>query len=193
MEIKMRRQLTLISFCAALSACGATTVGGGNPVLELPGPATFTDGIGSVSFGGGGYTFGIPLAGASVSPQAQTLPTPIPTAPPATGTATMVGRYDLVEMTDFQSVGGVATGTPVTVTGDITILADFQNSTISNVGGPVTLNGTYTNQQILAGTSGYKGAVGTMKAIVGQEGALGVFQGNDGGSTIYAGGFAVID
>lgn len=120
------------------------------------------------------------------------LPTTTVTDLPSSGQATFAGTYEVVAINLNQVNSDMTTGEIKDAFyqfGNIDMLADFSAGTLTGSGGDLTVHGTF-NSQNLGGTVNYNGQNGALQGLVGGDGAVGVFQGNDL-DEILVGGFTV--
>ncbi|SEN05879.1 hypothetical protein SAMN04488003_108127 [Loktanella fryxellensis] len=182
---------------AALAACssgsGSRFSGGGLEPSDIRAP-TMTPTGGSLSIAsGGGFTYsnrigtidGKPgnVFAANVLPGAELTPTP------TTGSARMTGRYALRHATDLTRSGNGMTGMFENRSGTIAMNADFAAGTLRGNSDGLRIDGRFDDDK-LTGTAAYGGTSGPITGFMGGNGAVGVFKGNTGRSSL-AGGFAV--
>jgi hypothetical protein len=181
-EIEMR--ILLVS-CLGLAACGGNSAA---PVVPVPQPngtleTTSTGGIVRLTEGGG-YRYDLTILEKTIEAKADVLPGLSITNPPATGSASMVGNFNLRVIPD---IGAPA---PQDITGDITLTADFDAQTLTGSGDGLGVQGTFGGTD-LGGTVSYATITGDLSGSVAADKAIGVFEGQ-GGKIIYAGGFFVL-
>ena len=125
---------------------------------------------------GGGF-----IGQAGLIPGSDVLPAP------ATGSASYTGRWELAKVTSIFIEGGNINGFSSTDSGTITLLADFDDGSISGASGGLSIDGNVSGGQ-LSGDVTYNGTEGDLTGIIGSDQAIGAFHGNDG-NQIFAGGF----
>ncbi len=122
-------------------------------------------------------------------------------APASATTATMRGQFEVAVVDAILMGGTTITGQNSIDSGSITLVADFQNGTLTGSGNGVdggfqniflnenllTIDGTFSGTT-LTGTATYNGVSGPLRGLVGVDEAIGAFHGNDDGQ-VHAGGF----
>lgn len=120
------------------------------------------------------------------------LPTTSLTSLPSSGQATFAGTYEAVAI-NLNNIDESMTAEEVKDafynTGAIILNADFNAGTLAGSGGDLTVNGTFTSDQ-LGGTVDYNGLSGELQGLIGGDGAVAVFQGDDL-DEVLVGGFIV--
>jgi len=113
----------------------------------------------------------------------------------ATGGATFDAQFTTaqitgVNLTETGRGSGFITGRPSIVSGDITLVADFDGGTLTGTsdGGTLAVDGDIGTGTSLTGSVTYLGVNGALRGNVGTDRTIGVFHGNDE-DTIFAGGF----
>ncbi|MEM9970781.1 MAG: hypothetical protein AAF762_06740 [Pseudomonadota bacterium] len=120
------------------------------------------------------------------------------TPPPAAGTATYTGTYEVAAV-DFilRTITG-ASGTSYVDEGSIALEADFGAGTLTGTGvstssnpdvsgNTLSVSGTFSGD-VLTGTATYDGVAGPLSGLVGSDEVIGVFHGNSD-RQVHAGGF----
>ena len=121
------------------------------------------------------------------------------TAPPTTNTALLSGDFEVGGFDTSDALSN-ATATPFFDRGTLSVVADFDNGTLtgsglssaggaSTAGRELTIDARFVNGQI-TGDMAYDGEDGAVIGIIGSNEALGAFNGK-GFSINYAGGFIV--
>lgn len=111
------------------------------------------------------------------------------------GSATFVGRYRAAQIVDINltktsNTTGFLTGTSNIFGDDITLTADFDAATLTGTSDNqvLSVNGQIGSGTTLGGSVRYLGVSGVLQGVVGVDGAVGAFHGNNA-ETIFAGGF----
>lgn len=111
---------------------------------------------------------------------------------PSSGQATFNGTYEAVAV-NLADVDETMTADEVKDafyhTGAITLQADFGAGTLEGSGGDLTVSGTFSSDQ-LGGTVDYNGLSGELQGLIGGDGSVAVFQGDDL-DEVLVGGFIV--
>ena len=114
---------------------------------------------------------------------------------PPSGTASYFGEYNLIAIDNIAIRNGEINGDRTLHTGDLVLLADFDNNAIfSAPGSDLAVNGAIDVTGI-NGTVRFNGVTGSLDGLVGGNQAIGAFhgEGNVGPGTdddyMYAGGF----
>lgn len=113
-------------------------------------------------------------------------------APPASGTATMTGTFEVASVTAISVNGDSLSGFSSIDTGTLSLSADFGAQTLTGTGSglrTLQINGTFSGDT-LSGRAIYNGLSGPLTGRVGSNEAIGVFHG-DSDSAVHAGGFIV--
>jgi len=111
-------------------------------------------------------------------------------APPASGTATMTGNYEVAYIEDIYVSGQFINGFSGIDRGSLTLNVDFSNGTVSGGnGGLLSVDGPFAGDD-LSGSVTYYGVEGPLDGLVGANEAIGVFHGNSD-TDLHAGGFIV--
>lgn len=124
-------------------------------------------------------------------------------AAPATGSATMNGRFEVAIIQGVSTDGTRVSGSTGIDSGSLTLVADFDNGTLtgSATGADAgSLNPYLRNNQLeidgrfdgseLSGTATYDGVSGPLRGLVGGNEAIGAFHGHND-TKVHAGGFIV--
>jgi hypothetical protein len=145
----------------------------------------------SVASGNGyAYQVGINATQTGLVARAGLLPgTAVTTPAPAVGSSSMEAIYHLRTISNASIVDGELISTSVFKAGEITLVADFSNETLTGSSGALTINGIF-DTGVLSGTASYGTINGTLSGVVGADQAVGAFQGSNTDS-VMAGGFQV--
>ena len=117
----------------------------------------------------------------------------LPSAP-RTGSATMSGVYNLIDLENIEvRADGTSSFSSSLQAGQIDLKVDFADRTIGgrgqSSGGRLVIDGTFRNGKV-TGTAVYDGISGDMRGLVGPKRTVGAFHGTaDDNSRVFSGGF----
>ncbi len=193
----MKKLFTLITLMLAISACTPTTNSLTHSGFQTPLPngdiatSLTSSRRGSDSnFFGDGYAYAVGAgANGNFYGYAGLLPATIIPAPPASGTATFSGTYELARITDISISGKYLMGLNSLQSGALTLTANFGSGTLTGGNAVFSVDGAFTGAR-LTGNVDYLGQTGALIGLVGSTGAVGAFHSNSG-TDVYAGGFMV--
>ena len=116
-------------------------------------------------------------------------PTPQFNTAPTSGTVAYFGPYEVYEVTGVDVSGGFISGTGERVTGDINLVGDFDDNTLTGSSGNLIVNGEL-NGNVLSGSVTFNGTRGALQGGADSDKAVGAMVGNTN-DTLFSGGFLV--
>lgn len=188
----------------ALSACTLSQDGATNSGFRTPNSSgMITGGVDSDGqqtrrtfrdSAGGGFAYAGGTNDDGLAAYAGIIPGTTGGAQVASGSASYDATFNLYEVTGINltetGIGeGFVTGRPNTVTGSITLTANFDSNRLTgtSTGGSLNVDGRIGGTD-LSGDVTYRGVGGTLDGVIGADRTVGAFHGNNA-DVIFAGGF----
>lgn len=198
----MWKQITATAALVGLTACGGETLGVADQTTSSFGTAGNFGGVPSSGItsnvregGGAGVGYGWVVGGGPIGGFAGAAgrTSGAFTSGLPTGVATYSGSYQLGAVENIVFDGTQVSGTSITLSGPISLIANVNTGALTGSGSDIDVNGTISGGDI-GGSVTFRGldgsTTGSLDGIIGSSTAIGAFHGNDS-TTVFAGGFNV--